>query len=169
MSEAPARQRLFAIVGAGPSLDLCAAEIAQLKTRGAQFLLSDSIACGFLRIWPDIKATVFTVESRRHFYLSRIGQAIDLVAYQHCHPRNLRLKPQSQITFFRLHGEAGDLPELFSPGTVLGVMLSAAANTLASASKKWKEKSIFWVLIFSISTTRSIAATSTHTCHWAIG
>lgn len=121
------RSDLFAIVGAGPSLDFCRAEIESLAARGAKFLVSDSVAAALLKAFPGIDATVFTVELRRHLYLARISRLAKytVMAYHRAAARNLR---NIEADKFKILGEEGDLPELYSPGTVLGVMLSAAVK-----------------------------------------
>jgi hypothetical protein len=131
---APANDALFAIVGAGPSLDYSRAAIERLQNAGAHFLISDSVAAAFLRLYPKINATVFTVELRRHLYLARIGgmSSFTVMAYEKASGLNLRFTKKRTVTRFRLRGEPGDLPELYSPGTVLGVMLSHAVNILDS-------------------------------------
>jgi len=121
---------LFALIGAGPSLDYCATEIQELIRRGAHFFISDSVAAAFLRRWRPARARVFTVELRRHFYLTRINRDSEFVilAYSRANPRNLHVSGSRVVSQFRLHGESGDLPALISPGTVLGVMLSCATQ-----------------------------------------
>src|SRR5262245_35604316 len=128
MSAAGGDAALFAIVGAGPSLDYAHGEIGHLIGRGAHFLVSDSVAAAFTRLYPGAKATIFTAELRRHGYLNRLPKKgmhpTDVMAYQKVPERNLRVAAAYAVTRFRLHGEKGDLPALYSPGTVLGVMLS---------------------------------------------
>jgi hypothetical protein len=121
---------VFALIGAGPSLDYCDREIADLQSAGAQFLLSDSIAAAFLKRWPASNAAVFTVEMRRHPYLCRINGKITLFAYQRSNPRNYAAYVGMKVRKFKLLGEEGDLPALYSPGTVLGTMLSFAVDSL---------------------------------------
>lgn len=134
---APAGDTLFAIVGAGPSLDYAHAAITRLAGDGAHFLLSDSVAAAFLRLYPKIRATVFTVELRRHLYLARISRmsSFAILAYAGAHDRNLRGSPALGVTRFKLRGESGNLTELYSPGTVLGVMLSYAVTHSAAAGE----------------------------------
>ncbi|MBN8220502.1 MAG: hypothetical protein J0L53_06235 [Spirochaetes bacterium] len=126
----PAGDTLFAVVGAGPSLDYSRMVITNLIAAGAHFLLSDSIAAAFLRLYPHSRTTVFTVELRRHAYLTRICRIsrFDVLAYAKAHERNLRVGPACRVTRFKLRGESGDFIELYSPGTVLGVMLSYAVT-----------------------------------------
>lgn len=121
---------LFALIGAGPSLDYCEHEISDLIIRGAHFFVSDSVAAGFLRRWRPSLASVFTVESRRHFYLVRIDSSIEfsLLAYRGANSRNLRVPDSCIVSQFQIQGESGSLPMLYSPGTVLGVMLSCATE-----------------------------------------
>lgn len=121
---------VIALIGAGPSLDYCDAEIARLVADGAHFVVSDSMAAAFLARWPGVSAVVFTVEMRRHAYLLRVRQPATVYAYQKAHERNLRLNERSSLRRFRLLGEDGDLPALYSPGTVLGTMLSYAVAAL---------------------------------------
>lgn len=45
----------------------------------------------------------------------------------------MRLRHGGTITYFQLLGEAGALPALYSPGTVLGTMLAYAANAVAKS------------------------------------
>lgn len=125
--------RKFALIGGGPSLDYCDGLIEDLVLEGCSFLLSDSIAAGFAKRWPGVTAAVFTVESRRHHYLLRMSQAAKVFAYQGANPRNLRTVSPGNLTRFKLSGEQGDLPVLFSPGTVLGTMLAFAAAQLAAS------------------------------------
>lgn len=122
----------FALVGAGPSLDYCTGQIEDLAAQGCRFLLSDSIAAAFLRRWPRLDAAIFTVESRRHPYLIRIPQSLPVYAYNKANPRNLRSSVCINLTLFKLIGESGDYPALYSPGTVLGTMLAFAASSLAA-------------------------------------
>lgn len=121
------RSDLVALIGAGPSLDYCRADIESLAARGAKFLISDSVAAAFLKVFPQIAATVFTVELRRHLYLARVSRIAkySVMAYHRAAARNLR---NIRAEKFKILGEEGDLPELYSPGTVLGVMLSAAVR-----------------------------------------
>lgn len=120
----PHERPVIAVIGAGPSLDYCELEIANLISQGAKFLVADSIAAGLLRKYPRIDALVFTVEIRRHLYIQRAAGA-SVMAYNKANLRNLRAK---NISRFKISGEEGDLPELHSPGTVLGVMLSYATR-----------------------------------------
>lgn len=120
----------FALIGAGPSLDYCTKVIGDLAAEGCQFLLSDSVAAAFLRRWPSIDAVVFTVELRRHPYLLRLSQPVPIYAYHRANSRNLGLSRARPIRFFKLRGEPGDYPALYSPGTVLGTMLAFAAAGL---------------------------------------
>lgn len=122
----------FALVDGGPSLDYCGGVIADLAAAGCRFLVSDSVAAGFLRRWPTIDAAIFTVELRRHAYLMRVARAVPVYAYNQANSRNLRLSPGSKLTAFKLAGEQGDFPALYSPGTVLGTMLAFAASNLAA-------------------------------------
>jgi len=123
---------LLVLVGAGPSLDYAASEIPALAARGARFFVSDSVAAAFLKSNPGISATVFSVELRRHNYLARIAKSgispFSVMAYVGAHERNLRVPASTAVTRFKLAGEAGNLLELYSPGTVLGVMLSCAVQ-----------------------------------------
>ncbi|GAB4423920.1 MAG: hypothetical protein OHK0011_04160 [Turneriella sp.] len=125
---------VFALIAAGPSLDYCDQEIASLSAQAAHFLLSDSIAAGFLRRFRPVQATVFTVELRRHAYLQRIpgGSAFSVMAYTGANERNLRLNSGRRITRFKLLHEKGDAPALYSPGTVAGTMLSYAVAQLVA-------------------------------------
>lgn len=123
----------FALVGGGPSLDYCDRVIEDLAEAGCRFLVSDSVAAAFLRRWPGLDAAVFTVELRRHPYLLRLSQAAPVYAYHKAHPRNLRLYQKGNIIPFKLSGEQGDIPALYSPGTVLGTMLSFAAGSLGES------------------------------------
>jgi len=125
---------LFAVIGAGPSLNFCLHELADLDARGAHFLISDSVAAAVLGLVKPRNATVFTVEARRHSYLRRIGSAcrFDVAAYRNAPPRNLRLTNNTRISRFRLAGEEGSEPALYSPGTVLGTMLSYAASAISA-------------------------------------
>jgi len=129
---------LFALIGAGPSLDYCAAEILSLHKRGAAFLVADSVAVGFQKLYPQIAIVVFTVELRRHRYLQRLGtrgiHPVQVMAYQRAAARN-QPRGKNVITMrFKLLGEDGDLPALYSPGTVLGVMLSYAVEIATKAA-----------------------------------
>ena len=130
------RSDLFAIVGAGPSLNYCGAELADLRDRGAHFLISDSVAAAVLRHFRPKTATVFTVELRRHAYLSRIDSSavFDVLAYKATHVRNLRFTARRIVSRFKLLGEAGHEPELYSPGTVFGTMFSFAVTALPAAT-----------------------------------
>ncbi len=105
--------------------------IEDLAAAGCRFLVSDSVAAGFLRRWPGLDAAVFTVELRRHPYLLRLSHATPVYAYHRAHPRNLRLHLKGDIIPFKLSGEQGDFMALYSPGTVMGTMLSFAAGSLA--------------------------------------
>ncbi len=127
---------LFVLIGAGPSLNYCDAELAHLSSRGAHFLLSDSVAAAVLRRFKPKAATVFTVELRRHAYLSRIDSSAvyDVVAYKASHARNLRFTASRIVSRFKLLGEAGEEAELYSPGTVLGTMFSFAVTALPAAT-----------------------------------
>ncbi len=130
------RSDLFALIGAGPSLNYCDSELEDLCTRGAHFLLSDSAAAAVLSRFKPKAATVFTVELRRHAYLSRIASSavFDVLAYAASHARNLRFTARRKVSRFKLLGEAGDAPELYSPGTVLGIMFSYAVTALPGAT-----------------------------------
>lgn len=130
------RSDLFALIGAGPSLNYCDAELEDLCLRGAHFLISDSAAAALLRRFKPRTATVFTVELRRHAYLSRINSSavFDVLAYKASHARNLRFTAPRIVSRFKLLGEAGDEPELYSPGTVLGTMFSYAVTALPAAT-----------------------------------
>lgn len=123
-----AQPGLFALIGAGPSLDYCAAEIDELIGRQAHFFISDSVAAGFLTRWQPGRGSVFTVEMRRHGYLRRISRSSEfsVLAYQKANSRNVRFTVPRVVSQFRLVGESGNLPALYSPGTVLGTMLSCA-------------------------------------------
>ncbi len=134
---APAGDTLFAVVGAGPSLDYVRAAIENLAGAGAHFLISDSVAAAFLRLYPKIQATVFTVELRRHLYLARIRgiSSFAVMAYEKVPAPNLRFTTKRTVARFKLRGESGNLPELYSPGTVLGVMLSYAVNEILHGGK----------------------------------
>ena len=125
----------MALIGAGPSLDYARGEIERLAAAGAVFLVSDSVAAAFLKLYPRARVTVFTVELRRHAYLLRLagnaGNPTHVMAYQKAHERNLRGAVDGHITRFKIAGEPGDLPELYSPGTVLGVMLAYAVQNVA--------------------------------------
>jgi hypothetical protein len=129
---------LFALIGAGPSLDFCDNEVRDLLRRGAHFFISDSIAAGFLRRWRPPRATVFTVENRRHLYLHRIdGDAeFSVLAYHGANTRNLRFTKSRVVSQFQISGESGTLPVLHSPGTVFGVMLSCAAMVKIDAATR---------------------------------
>ncbi|MFZ5630555.1 MAG: hypothetical protein ACOY5B_15590 [Spirochaetota bacterium] len=122
----------FALVGGGPSLDYCVSLVEELAARDCKFLLSDSIAAGVLRRWPSLDVAIFTVELRRHPYLIRVPRPAPVYAYNKANSRNLRLSPGSKLTAFKLAGEQGDFPTLYSPGTVLGTMLAFAASNLAA-------------------------------------
>lgn len=128
---------LFAVVGAGPSLDYATGEIERLALNGARFLVSDSVAAAFLRRFPKVKATVFTVELRRHLYLARISgiSLCEVMAYQKVNPHNLRFTSPRTVTRFKIRGEDGDCLALYSPGTVLGVMLSYAVHELGAGGE----------------------------------
>ncbi|MBS0619757.1 MAG: hypothetical protein JSR44_16340 [Spirochaetes bacterium] len=126
----------IALIGAGPSLDYCTAEILTLHERGAVFLVADSVAAGFQKLYPQIAIVVFTVELRRHNYLQRLStrgiHPIQVMAYQRAAARNLP-RGKNVITMrFKLLGEDSDFPALYSPGTVLGVMLSYAVAASGS-------------------------------------
>ncbi|AFM13123.1 hypothetical protein [Turneriella parva] len=129
---------LFALIGAGPSLDYCDTEISDLLRRGAHFFISDSIASGFLRRWRPRRASVFTVENRRHMYIHRISGEVDfsVLAYQGANARNLRFTKARVVSQFKITGESGELPMLHSPGTVFGVMLSCAATVNVSSDSR---------------------------------
>jgi hypothetical protein len=122
----------FALVGGGPSLDYCAGLVEDLAAQGCRYLLSDSIAAGFLQRWPELDAAIFTVELRRHPYLIRVPRSAPVYAFNKSNSRNLRLRPGSKLTEFKLAGEQGDFLALYSPGTVLGTMLAFAASNLAA-------------------------------------
>lgn len=124
---------LYALVGAGPSLDYCGGVIADLAASGCRFLVSDSVAAGFLRQWPAVEAAIFTVELRRHPYLMRLARDVPVYAYHKANTRNLRLQQAGRLRWFKLLGEQGDFPSLYSPGTVLGTMLAFAASDIAQA------------------------------------
>lgn len=130
-----AADALCVLVGAGPSLDYARSEILSLIGQGARFLVSDSVAAAFVKLYPAADVTIFTVELRRHPYLSRIGKngisPLAVMAYAKAHARNLRLPARAVLTRFKLAGEPGDMPELYSPGTVLGVMLSYAVTQMS--------------------------------------
>jgi hypothetical protein len=130
------RSDLFALIGAGPSLNYCDAELADLASRGAHFLVSDSAAAAVLRRFTPKAATVFTVELRRHAYLSRIDSSavFDVLAYKASHARNLRFSAPRIVSRFKLLGEGGEEQELYSPGTVLGTMFSFAVTSLPAAT-----------------------------------
>lgn len=130
------RSDLFVLIGAGPSLNYCDAELAGLASRGAHFLVSDSAAAALLRRFRPRAATVFTVELRRHAYLSRINSSavFDVLAYKATHALNLRFTAARIVSRFKLLGEAGEEPELYSPGTVLGTMFSFAVTSLPAAT-----------------------------------
>lgn len=130
-----ASAQIFALIGAGPSLNYCDSEIDDLIARGAHFLISDSVAAAMLRRYKPAQATVFTVEMRRHGYLRRIDKTADfnVLAYANAHERNLRLTALRSVERFKLRGEAGVEPELYSPGTVLGTMLSYAVAALPAS------------------------------------
>lgn len=129
------RSDLFVLIGAGPSLNYCGAELAELCARGAHFLISDSAAAAVLRQFKPAAATVFTVELRRHLYLSRIDSAavFGVQAYKASHPRNLRFTAPRIVSRFKLMGETGAENELYSPGTVLGTLFSFAVTALPGA------------------------------------
>jgi len=128
-----AQAGLFALIGAGPSLDYCRTEIQHLVSRRAHFFISDSVAAGFLKIWQPVRASIFTVETRRHAYLSRIAREAEcsILAYRGANSRNLRFTADRVVSHFRLAGEEGNLPALYSPGTVFGTMLSCAVSLSA--------------------------------------
>lgn len=127
--------RLIALIGAGPSLDYARGEIERLAAADALFLVSDSVAAAFVKLYPRARAVVFTVEPRRHAYLARLagneGNPTAVMAYQKAHDRNLRGAAQGRVTRFKIAGEPGDLIELYSPGTVLGVMLAYAVQEIS--------------------------------------
>lgn len=127
--------RLIALIGAGPSLDYARGEIERLAVADAVFLVSDSVAAAFVKLYPRARVTVFTVELRRHAYLTRInrneGNPTQVMAYQKAHNLNLRGAAAGHVTRFKIAGEPGDLPELYSPGTVLGVMLTYAIQNIS--------------------------------------
>jgi len=114
---------LIAIIGAGPSLDYAEHELWDLLRRGATFLISDSVAAAFARKFSPRDVLVFTVEMRRHLYLTRLAHAHDIWAYHKAPAQNLRAH---RVNRFKIRGETEPLPELYSPGTVLGTMLSYA-------------------------------------------
>lgn len=129
---------LFALIAAGPSLDFSLLEIESLHDRGAVFLVADSALQGFSQSFPKISANVFTVERRRHAYLKRWWDKshISIYFYRGSENRNLPRGVSLSITQFKLLGEEGDFAPLYSPGTVLGVMLSfAVEKILASQSQ----------------------------------
>jgi hypothetical protein len=128
----PAPAHKYAIIGAGPSLDFSEKTIRELARQDAQFLLSDSIAASFLRLFSVKRPLIFTVEGRRHGYLARLpsGQDHQLWAYQRANARNWRSKSECLVSRFKLRGEQGEGVELYSPGTVVGVMLSYAINKI---------------------------------------
>ncbi|MBV6494021.1 MAG: hypothetical protein LDLANPLL_02047 [Turneriella sp.] len=131
---AETKTSLFAIVGAGPSLDLCKNEINSLIKRGAIFLVSDSVSAAFSKYFPLAEIKIFTVEMRRHLYLVRLPNAAKkntkVFAYNSSTRRNLTGINPTNIEYFCLQGENGNLPALYSPGTVLGVMLSYALQRI---------------------------------------
>lgn len=131
------RSDLFVLVAAGPSLDYCGRELADLDRRGAHFLISDSVAAAVLRKFRPRNASVFTVELRRHGYLRRIGSFVrfDVAAYRGANARNLRFSHPVIVSRFKLNGEEGIAPALYSPGTVLGVMLSYAISAIAATGE----------------------------------
>ncbi len=126
----------IALVGAGPSLDYCEREIQALIANGAHFFVSDSVAAGFLLKWRPHRVTIFTVELRRNHYLSRIGENADfaVLAYTKVHQRNLRFTKSRVVSHFKILHEPGDWPALYSPGTVIGTMLSCATVVLSGQS-----------------------------------
>ncbi len=63
----------------------------------------------------------------------RLSKAVPVYAYHRAHPRNLRLSDKSEIILFKLLGEQGEFPALYSPGTVMGTMLSFAVGCLAES------------------------------------
>ena len=133
---APISSRVIALIGAGPSLDYCDREIETLIAGKAHFFLSDSVAAGFLRKWRPANTTIFTVELRRHQYLRRIDGATEfsVLAYAKAHQRNLRFTKKRVVSHFKLLNESGDLPALYSPGTVMGTMISCAVAILNSGA-----------------------------------
>ncbi len=126
---------LFALIAAGPSLDYSLLEIESLHERGAVFLVADSVLQGFTQRFPKIAANVFTVEKRRHAYLKRWWDKyhISIYSYRGSDNRNLPRGIPLRGTQFKLLGEEGDFPALYSPGTVLGVMLSFAVEKILAS------------------------------------
>ncbi|HRP70508.1 MAG TPA: hypothetical protein PLY93_13350 [Turneriella sp.] len=126
----------IALVGAGPSLDLCLDVMNTLVARGAFFCVADSVAVAFQKKFPQTPFCVFTVETRRHAYLLRLKKnpaaPVTLWAYHNANARNLiKFHQGYTIQRFKLVGEEGGLPTLYSPGTVFGVMLAFAMERIA--------------------------------------
>lgn len=62
----------IAVVGGGPSLDLCHDDIRDLLKKDTLFLLSDIVSQKFITEFPQSKRLIFTVEQRNHGYLRTI-------------------------------------------------------------------------------------------------
>lgn len=134
---AETKTQLVVLVGAGPSLDLCIEDINALASQGALFCVADSVAVAFQKKNPQTPFCVFTVESRRHTYLLQLKKnpeaPVTLWAYHNANARNFTGSHQGySIQKFKLLGEEGRLPALYSPGTVFGVMLAFAVERIAA-------------------------------------
>ncbi|MDH5719898.1 MAG: hypothetical protein OEZ13_04665 [Spirochaetia bacterium] len=118
----------YCIIGAGPSLDFCEKEITELAEKETTFLLSDSVASSFIKIYPNTKRIIFTVEARYHLYLKTLKKE-SIAFYIHANKRNLSEEETAIYLFqFVYDLKKSDLKTtvLVSPGTVAGAMLSWA-------------------------------------------
>lgn len=131
------------VVGAGPSLDFCMPEIADLASDDTLFLLTDIVSENFIKVFPHSQRLVFTVESRRHNYLSALVNE-RIAVYSKAQKKNYKNYKEAQNRCYGFHFDMDVLePDqheksfaMKSPGTVAGAAIYWALAVSALNSGK---------------------------------
>lgn len=114
------------IIGGGPSLDYMDHEIKFWIQNDYTFILTDIIADRFIRRWNPDRRIIFTVESRRTFFLSKLNHDEMVGVYAHANMKNLPKNLEEVYLFlfdFDIPDEKYQNFILSSPGTVTGAAL----------------------------------------------
>lgn len=125
--------RNIAIIGGGPSLDFSMEEIEHLYRQDTVFFLTDIISDNFIKIFPDSKRLIFTVEAKPHNYLKNLANE-KIAAHVRADTRNYSKKKNHCYSFHFDIDKPGikNSFEMKSPGTVAG----AAIYWALSVSKR---------------------------------
>ncbi len=111
------------LVSGGPSLDYLEENIRGWVDDDYAFVLADVIATLFIKRWNPRNRIIFSVESRRHSYLSMLDSGENIAFYRHAHPGNLPVKAPNVFAFCMDFDPDCGFTRLRSPGTVTGAAL----------------------------------------------